>query len=460
MPRLFVSLCCVAACAATAQAGPARSGQPLTLADALSLAAARYPAIRAAMEQQAAAQDAIGVAKTAYLPRADMLWQESRSTTNKPNVALLPQAIVPVPDTPARVEEGRSDWNSAGGVLLSWQPFDFGQRGARINVARQGAAAARQGTGVTRLAVASATASAYFDVAAAQQLVQVAQANLDRMQTFTQAVHVLVDNKLRAGADASQADAELALARTQLIETQTQEKVRLDALANLLQSAPENVSIRAEGLLEAPPAEDLQATPIASHPAVEQQAALVEQQKASLTALSRSYAPVFYLYGSASGLGSGLSSSTSFEAGSSGLAPGQFNWLVAAQVTFPALEIFTIHEQKKQQQEIERSQEAQYRQTLSDLSTQARQAMEVLDGARRIARNTPTELAAARAGEQQQRTRYQSSLATVVEVAVAESLLRQAEADDALARLSVWRALAGLAIARGDITPFLNVMRK
>ncbi len=39
---------------------------------------------------------------------------------------------------------------------------------------------------------------------------------------------------------------------------------------------------------------------------------------------------------------------------------------------------------------------------------------------------------------------------------MAESLLTQAEADDAVARLNIWRALAGVSAARGDLNPFLT----
>jgi hypothetical protein len=46
-----------------------------------------------------------------------------------------------------------------------------------------------------------------------------------------------------------------------------------------------------------------------------------------------------------------------------------------------------------------------------------------------------------------------------VDVAVAESLLAQAEADDAVARLNVWRAFAGVAAARGDITLLTSALR-
>ena len=78
-----------------------------------------------------------------------------------------------------------------------------------------------------------ATASAYLDLVTAEQLLVIAKANLDRLQVFANAVHVLVDNQLRPGADGAQADAGLAVGKTQLIQANTNVAVRRAALANL-----------------------------------------------------------------------------------------------------------------------------------------------------------------------------------------------------------------------------------
>ncbi len=83
----------------------------------------------------------------------------------------------------------------------------------------------------------------------------------------------------------------------------------------------------------------------------------------------------------------------------------------------------------------------------------------MLEGARRVAENTPIELNAARTGEVQSQARYKSGLATIVELADAESLLAQAEINDALARLAVWRNLANLAAAEGNLEPFFGLVR-
>jgi outer membrane protein TolC len=51
--------------------------------------------------------------------------------------------------------------------------------------------------------------------------------------------------------------------------------------------------------------------------------------------------------------------------------------------------------------------------------------------------------------------RYQAGLANIDELAEAQRLLTQAEIDDALARLGVWRGLLAVATAAGDIQPFV-----
>jgi outer membrane protein TolC len=302
--------------------------------------------------------------------------------------------------------------------------------------------------------VAVLTVNAYFDMATAQQLAATAQANVNRLQVFTNSVHVLVNNQLRAGADAAQADAQSALAQTQLIQAQTSVEVRRAALANLM-GRPVSELDDAQ-LLAAPAEHPMTEINIVDHPAARQEAAFVGQQEARLAFLNRSYVPQFNLQGSLFGRGAGTSLDGTFPGGTNGLAPDTPNWAAGIQVTFPAFDFFSLKGQKRVQVANLKAERARYSQVIDDLSAQVQQAQAQLAGAEQIARNTPIELAAAQQSETQQRARFQSGLATVIDVAAAESLLVQAETDDAVARLNVWRALAALAAARGDLTPFLN----
>jgi len=102
---------------------------------------------------------------------------------------------------------------------------------------------------------------------------------------------------------------------------------------------------------------------------------------------------------------------------------------------------------------------ARYNQSLSDVNAALEKARATLIGARELAANTPVELSAAGASEHQQQARYRSGLATIVDVAAAEAVLAQAEGDDAIARLGVWRAELGVAAAQGDLQPFLRLLQ-
>ena len=94
------------------------------------------------------------------------------------------------------------------------------------------------------------------------------------------------------------------------------------------------------------------------------------------------------------------------------------------------------------------------------VTSQQQTAAAILQAARAIAVNTPIQLAAAQQSERQARARYDAGLATIVEVADAQSLLAQAEVQDQLARVDVWRALLAAAVAQGDLNPFLTILKQ
>jgi outer membrane protein len=445
----------------SAQAGQTAGPNALTLDQVIAAADARYPAIKAARAHQKAAQGAIAVAKTAYLPRADLLWQTNRATANNILGLLLPQAVLPsVTGSVLPSDPTRSAWNSAGGALLSWQPFDFGARGAKVEVARQGSEAAKQAASLTRLEVSANAGSTFFDLAAAAQLVTVAQANVRRYESFQKVVHVLVENTLRPGVDASQADAQLALARNQLIQAQTRESLMQSALAEYLQITQAQVRIDASQVLASLPGTDLASTTATNHPAVLEERALGLQQEAQKRLLDRSYVPVFSTAGMVFGRGAGTNATGAFPGGTAGLAPDVLNWGTGVQVSFAAFDFFNLRDQRRVEEANVQAEHARYDQSVSDVTAALERAQATLAGARQLAENTPIELAAAQASEQQQQVRYRSGLATVVDVAAAEGVLAQAEGDDAIARLGVWRAELGVAAAQGDLQPFLQLLER
>ena len=440
----------------SAQTDPQKT-KVFTLEEAVEFALKNYPAVRASLERVRAAQAGVGVARTSYLPHTDLLWQSNRATDNNITGLTIPNSVIapitgPVPPSTSN----RSAWGSASGLLFSWEPLDFGYRGARVDAARAVQNRAAAEASLTRLDVSVATVNAYLTLVAAEQTVRAAQADVERRETFAKSVHVLVDNQLRAGADASRADAELARARVNLARAQQQAATSRAQLADFLGIADQLVEVRESVLVGAPPASAPAAASVALNPFAQVQHARVQEEQSLVHAFDRSYYPKLYLQSVVMGRGSGVDPNGKFLGGTEGLGPDRANWAAGLSVTFPVFDIFSIKSKKAVEAANERAEEARYDQALQDLTGQLRKAQASLDGARKVAENTPLELDAARTTETQERARYQAGLATLVDIADSQSLLVQAEIDDALARLAVWQNLASVAAAQGDLGPFLQ----
>ncbi len=427
----------------------------MTLPQAVEAALSRYPAVRVSEERAAAAAAGINLARTAYLPRADFLAQVNRATHNNVFGMLMPQ---PLPVIPAisgpvlRTNSLNNVWGTATGVLVSWEPFDFGLRRAHVAAADAARGRAAAQAAVTRLEVATAAADAFLTMLAAQETVSAARAGVERATVIEGVVGTLARNELRPGADASRARAETAFARTQLIQAEQAVEVARAALAQL--AGGEVAAITPGPLLG--PAPDAAAAQVSAHPAAVAQNAAVAEAQAREKALGRSWYPRFALQGGAYARGTGVQPDGSTGNAASGLGPNIQNWGVGMSVTFPVFEIAGIRARKEVEAANERAEEARYRQVVQDLNGQVAKAQAALTGARRVAANTPTQLEAARDAERQAAARYKAGLANIVEVAEAERLFTQAEIDNALAQLAVWRAGLAVAAAGGDLSQFLR----
>jgi outer membrane protein TolC len=195
---------------------------------------------------------------------------------------------------------------------------------------------------------------------------------------------------------------------------------------------------------------------MANHPVLQQQRSVVEQIQANEQLLRRLYYPRFFLQGSNYARGTGAYADGSTLGGLNGLGPNIYNWGVGMSVTFPLFDLPSIRSRREIERYRERAESARFDQYRQDLSAAVASARANLNGARRVAQNTPIQLDAARATEQQTSARYQAGLGTLIELAEAQRLVTQAEIDDALARLGVWRALLQAAAAQANLDPFLQ----
>jgi outer membrane protein len=451
---------CPGVWAQTTTAGQTPTPQVFTLEQALQYAIDHYPTIRAALEQVNASTDGVSVARAAYLPRLDSLWQSNRGTANNVFGQVLPQSVIPAMSGPVLPgASAGSVWGSATGGLFSWEPFDFGLRQATVASAEAAVTRARAGEALTRLDVQNAVASAFLGVAGAQRAVVALEADLDRRDVLARAVHTLVDNQLRAGAEASRTDAERAAAETRLIQARQAVTLAQISLARVLGVASGPVAIDTSALLDRLPAGEVGAPAAIAHPLAQVHQASVDAARAQEDVLSRMDLPRVYFQSSVFARGSGANANGQFDGSFSGLGLDRANWAAGVQVVFPNVFDFTsLHARRAAAAALSRVESALFDEAVLTVTSQQQAADAMVRAALAIAANTPVQLAAAQQAESQARARYQAGLASIVEVADAQSLLAQAEVQDQLARVDVWRARLAQAAARGTLTPFLTLV--
>ena len=427
----------------------------LTLRQAVDGAAKNYPSIRVTQEQMNAAAAGIRLAQTAYLPRVDGLAQVNRATRNTFYGLLLPQGVIPGVDG-VKADNLGSVWDSGLGVLVTWQPFDFGLRAANVATATAAQNQAQATMNRTRYEVSVATADAFLTVVAAQQTAEAARASVGSWQVLLKSIRALVSAQLRPEADESRVEAELAAAQTQLAQAEQAIEIARSTFAQFAGINPSDVNLDPGKLAnQLPPERPEPPLETAAHPLAIEQNAAIAQAQSQLKATERTYYPQFLVQGLAAARGTGLLTDGARLGGANGLAPTTQNYGAGLTVTFPFMDRFAVREQEAIQSANIRAGQAQYAVIAANVQARFNAALAAVTGARRVAAITPIEVSSARTAIQQATARYQAGLAPIDDVAQAQRLLVEAQIDDALARLNVWRALLQLAAARGDIQPLV-----
>jgi outer membrane protein len=430
----------------------------LTLNSVVEDAAKNYPAIQISQEELNASAARVQLARTAYLPRVDALAQFNRGTRNNVFGSLLPQGVIaPMSGPVIGTNNGGSVWGSAVGVLINWQPFDFGTRSASVRAAQAGRDRAFAANLRTQLEVETASAEAYLSVIASLETKKAAQAAVDNWETLRRSIHALAAAELRPGADESRVNAEKAAAANQLALAQQAVDSSLATLRKF-QSSPAT-----------PPGADQKlVTKVAeatmrdaafntdSNPLMAEQKAATVESEAQLKALQRSWVPQFNLEGSAYARGTGAETNGERLSGANGLAPNVGNYVVGVNITFPVMDFSSIHAKAAAQASLAKAAKANEDLTAKNLREEFERSLAELRASETIAENTPVQLQAAQTTFNQSSARYKAGLVAIDDVAEAQRLLVQADIDNSIARLNVWRAFLKLQYIRGDLQPFLQ----
>ena len=215
-----------------------------TLPDLIDLGERLNPATRAAWESARQALALVGVSKSAYYPFLSIAAEAGYTRFFVPfpnlgiNQAALKRALASGGNLQSAVTltEGtplRFDVLYQSELTMKWLLFDFGQRDANVNAAREGLVIANLGFNATHQRVVLEVSQNFYAYNLARESVEVADSAFQTADTVHSAVQARVTTGLATEPELLQAEQQLAQAQFDLEKARGSER---DAFVDLMES--------------------------------------------------------------------------------------------------------------------------------------------------------------------------------------------------------------------------------
>jgi outer membrane protein len=444
---------------------PIRPPSAVTIREAVDIAMRNFPTIAQRQFKLRAALANVTLAKTQYLPNFNLDVQESEVSPNRIASVVMNNVTgfdtVPIDSGPSATKASyKPITNNLDGANLNWLLVDFGLRHANDDFAYADARAARADFNLTRLDVAFDAADAFLSAAAAKQVITSTQAAFEHMVSADIRAKTLVSEGLRPGVDAADFDYEVSRTKIALIKAEKEARLALVDLAMKMGVARRDLDIISEPLIRSPVSEGhFGPFDLTSHPIALLKTAEIARWRAKEEVLNRAYRPHLWLNSSLWGKGSGEPTSINpIHSVAGGALPQVFDYMVGLSFSFPVMEYFPLKAQKRIAFNNEMGARADFDLAMQILEKKDARARILLEQARKVAEETPILVHAATVREIKVLKRYSIGLSNMVAVAQAEKALADAQVEDALAQIEVWRSILSLSYVQGDLKPFLQLV--
>lgn len=408
--------------AAAALAAAPAAPKLLTLDDAVALARARHPDLRAA--------------------RAEVTAAEARSDETR--AALLPQ--VGASASYARQGSGtgadavrRNAWSAGGSVdQLVW---DFGRSVGALRAAQASATATGAGAHETERTVVRAARRAYAEAQARRRLVDVARENAAFAQAQLEKVQALVEVGSKPRSDLAAARSDAALARVDEVQARWAYDVARAALAQAIGAEGGAFEV-GDDAMPALPGEDgtaaaLLGGALADRPAVAQLAAELRAQDATVASARAAFLPALSV--GASGAEAG--------ARADALEP---TWSAGATLTWSLYDGGATAARVREARATRVGLAAQEDALRQQLRLELEEALAAVQGAKASLEAADAALASAREQVALAEARYQTGSGTLLELSQARATRATAAGKVVQAQWDLSAARADLALALGD----------
>lgn len=446
MKRLALALSLVTVSAASGQ----------NLKELLKQAEDNYPLLKAKAFEVQAGQGNVVSARNTAIPTLDAAYQLNYATYNNITGMASTQFIVPMTGPPSANNTYGGVYGSAGSLLLNWEPFTFGQRIARIDVAKANLKYNEADAKLEIFKHQITVANTYLDVIMANELLKVFSKNLDRSQENMKVVRTLTKVGLRPDVDTSLFSAEYSRAKIDLLNQKKVLETEQARLAEVVATKSLTYTYDSSFFQQLPTFPSDTSTSI--HPVVTLSNTRLTINQSQRTYLQRSLYPKLSAWGTTYGRGSGINYDGTVKS-TDGLSLSRYNYGVGLQLSVPLLRFVDVRNQLRQQNALISAQQERINQVELDLNKQRTVANVTFNNSLEIAKESPVFYQSAEFAYRALLTRYNTGLANYADLIQAQYGLVKAETDLKKSYLECWKALLYKAAVQGDLNVFLNQVK-
>ncbi|SDD56523.1 TolC family protein [Niabella drilacis] len=434
----------------------------LSLKEAIRMATANYPVLKAKAAYAKASEQRVAAAQKEQLPNINLGVQQDYGTINGTNGPLYGfGGLAAASSGPALAGQ---NWNAAFGALyltnVNWEFFAFGKYREKVKAATQVWQRDLKDLAQELFEQKIKVAAAYLTLVASHQITRSYEKNRGRADSIRRFVIARVKNGLVAGVDSSLANAEYSSAQILLTNALDKEQEQKNILAQLIGSEDAAFTVDTVFVAQVPGSYLDTAVRGGAHPVLEYYKSRIAVSDQQAHYLKTQYYPAFSLVGVWQSRASGfendyVADQTHYSSDFwKGINPNRSNYLVGVGVTWNIIQPVRLSRQVSAQRMISQALQEEYNAAALQLRTQLRTADNKMSNALSNYKEAPVQVKAAGDAYLQKSVLYKNGLTNMVDVIQAGYTLTRAETDRDIAGNNLWQALLLKAAAMGDFELF------
>ncbi len=417
---------------------------------------AYYPHLSGKRAERDAVLKDVAFERKGFVPEVVASYQANYATANNITGMFLPQYLMPISGPPSATNNYDPVYGSAAGLLLNWEPFTFGKRSSRVNLAQSNAQLAEYDTENALLEHQVRFIETYLDLWQARSLQSALMSNVERYNFNLEMSQSLVIAGLQPGVDSAQIKAELAEA--QIYHLQTVSKAEAYHIKLMQYLEEEAIVINFGDFPEAKssiiPAQSQQVHPLLKLSAQRREFAELER-----SVINRSLLPDLQFWGIGYARGSAINFDGTVNDATEGLSFSRYNYGVGFQLSFSLFQFASTREKIKKQQHVIAAMEYYDQEVRLAMDSRRKTALVTLNNAIKAAELSNSFVEAADFAYTALQSRYDAGLVNLTALLQSQYKLAQAEADYIENQAELWKALLYVAAVEGDIDIFLTQLR-